>query len=104
MLEEIDKLAELNDLSEYMNDPDIDETLDLIIKLIEKPDIAPQKAAILVIKLQAISAKFGLKASYFVNIKKGKAGTEHGVKKNIYFSAHQAINELVQALKITART
>ena len=38
LIELISEVTEFNDMKEYMNDPDLDYALDLIIKLITKPD------------------------------------------------------------------
>ena len=46
LIELISEITEFNDMKEYMNDPDLDYALDLIIKLITKPDVPSSKAQI----------------------------------------------------------
>jgi hypothetical protein len=42
-------------------------------------------------------------ASYYSTIAKDKAGTENNNKKNIYYSAKESIDKLVDALKYVFR-
>jgi len=87
-------------MKEFMNDPDLDYALDLIIKLIAKPDVPATKAPDLIVKMQALSAKFALMARYYTTFEKGG---ENAKKKNVYFTAEDAINKIVDALKYSAR-
>ena len=96
----ISELTEFNDIKAYMNDADLDYALDLIIKLIAKPDVPSSKAPDLIVKMQALSAKFALMARYYTTFEKGG---ENAKKKNVYFTAEEAINKLVDALKYSAK-
>lgn len=100
VLENISKVTEFNDLSEYMNDKDLDLALDLVIKLIAKPDVPASTAPSLIVKLQAISAKLSMQARYYTTFEKGG---ENSKKKNTYYTAAEAIDKLVDALKYSAR-
>lgn len=100
VLEHISKITEFNDMSNYMNDVDLDQALDLIIKLISKPDVPPGTAPSLIVKLQAISAKLAMQARYYTTFEKGG---ENSKKKNTYYTAAEAIDKLVDALKYSAR-
>ena len=99
-LEHISKVTEFNDMSEYMQDKDLDIALDLIVKLISKPDVPPGTAPSLIVKLQAISAKLAMQARYYTTFEKGG---ENSKKKNTYYTAAEAIDKLVDALKYSAR-
>jgi hypothetical protein len=99
-LEYISKITEFNDMSEYMNDEDLDAALNLIIKLIAKPDVPQSNAPGLIVKLQAISAKLAIQARYYTTFQKGG---ENSKKKNTYYTAAEAIDKLVDALKYSAR-
>jgi hypothetical protein len=99
-LEQISTITEFNDLSEFMQDKDLDIALDLIIKLIAKPDVPPSTAPSLIVKLQAISAKLAVQARYYTTFEKGG---DNSKKKNTYYTAAEAIDKLVDALKYTAR-
>jgi hypothetical protein len=100
ILENISKVTEFNDMSEYMQDPDLDIALDLIIKLISKPDVPAGTAPSLIVKLQAISAKLAMQARYYTTFSKGG---ENSKKKNTYYTAAEAVDQLVDALKYSAR-
>lgn len=96
ILEKISEVTEFNDLKEFMNDPDLDSALDAIIKLTVKPDIPPAAASVLIIKLQAISAKLAILARFYTTMEKGEVASK---KKNVYYTTAEAIDKLVAALK-----
>jgi hypothetical protein len=96
----INEITEFNDMKEFMGDPDLDYALDLIIKLITKPDVPSSKAPDLIIKMQALSAKFAMLSRFYTTFEKGG---ENAKKKNVYYTAEEAINRLVDALKYSAR-
>ena len=102
-LETINLITEFNDLHEFMKDDQLDRAMVAIINIIAKPDIPAAKAYILIAELQAISAKFGILASYYSTIAKDKAGTVNNNKKNIYYSVKESIDKLVDALKYVVR-
>ena len=95
----LNSVNDFNELSEYMQDEEITQTLVAIAKLIAKPDIPPDKAARLIVQIQAYSAKFAMLASFYANVKKDDRS-----KKNVYYSAREALDKLVDALKYTVRT
>jgi hypothetical protein len=100
LIELISEVTEFNDMKEFMNDKDLDFALDLIIKLITKPDVPSQKAPELIIKMQALSAKFAMLSRFYTTFEKGG---ENAKKKNVYYTAEEAVNRLVDALKYSAR-
>lgn len=100
VLESISKITEFNDIKEFMNDPDLDEALDLIIKLIMKPDVPSGKAPELIVRLQALSAKFSMLSRYYTTFEKGG---ESAKKKNVYYTISDSIDKLVDAVKYMAR-
>jgi len=100
LIELISEVTEFNDIKEYMNDPDLDYALDLIIKLITKPDVPSSKAPDLIIKMQALGAKLAMLSRFYTTFEKGG---ENSKKKNVYYTAEEAINRLVDALKYSAR-
>ena len=87
VLEQISNVTEFNDISEYMSDKDLDDALETIIKLITKPDVPSTKAPALIVKLQAISAKFAMQARYYTTFEKGGDASK---KKNTYYTAAEA--------------
>jgi hypothetical protein len=94
-LEQINGLAEIAD---YMNDEELTAALTFIAKLIIKPDVPLNVATVEIVRLQAIAAKMSFKATWLTNVEKGDRA-----KKNIYYTAAEAINNLVSALKYITR-
>jgi streptomycin 6-kinase len=81
-----------------MQDEELTQTLALVAKLISKPDVPASIGVELIVKLQAYSAKFAMLASWYTNVKK-----DERAKKNIYYSAKEATDRLVDALKYAVR-
>ena len=84
VLELVSDVTEFNDLHELMQDEQLDRALGIIVKLIMNPDIPSAKAPMLIIELQAISAKLSVLAAYYTTIARDKSGTLNYQKKNIY--------------------
>lgn len=103
VLELISTITQFNDLSEFMNDPQLDLALARVVKLVMKPEVPQASANQLIVELQAIAAKCSVMAVIYTTIKKGPAGSENAHKKNIYYSISEAITKLVDALKYSAR-
>jgi hypothetical protein len=94
----LEQLNDLSDIAEFMQDEDLTTALTMIAKLIIKPDIPIQVATLEIVRLQAIAAKLALKATWMANVDKSNRG-----KKNIYYTAAEAVNNLVSALKYITR-
>lgn len=94
----LDMINGLAEISDFMEDEELTIALTTIAKLILKPDIPLNVATIEVVRLQAIAAKMSFKATWMANVDKGDRA-----KKNLYFTAAAAINDLVAALKYLAR-
>ena len=94
----LEQLNDLADIAEYMEDEDLTTALTMIAKLIIKPDIPIQVATLEIVRLQAIAAKLALKATWMANVDKNNRA-----KKNIYYTAAEAVNNLVSALKYITR-
>ena len=102
-LDYINQVTEFNDIHEFMNDPELDEALALIVKIMMKPDIQSVQAVALIGKLQAMSAKFAILATYYTTIAKGPSGSVNNTKKNVYYTMKESIDKIVDALKYLAR-
>lgn len=99
LIEKVSGVTEFNDLSEYMNDPDLDMALGYVVKLIAKPDIPPSTVAKVIVQLQALSTKFAIQGRVYESF-----GTkEDRAKKDVYKSVNHHLNELVAALKYYMR-
>jgi Na+/phosphate symporter len=94
----IDMVNGLSEIADYMDDKELTEALTMIAKLIIKPDIPLAVATIEIVRLQAIAAKMQFRATWLTNVDKGDRA-----KKNIYYTAAEAINNLVAALKYIIR-
>ena len=88
----------LSEIADYMKDEELTTALTMIAKLIIKPDIPLQVASLEIVRLQAIAAKMSFRATWMTNVDKSDRG-----KKNIYYTAAEAINDLVSALKYIMR-
>lgn len=94
----LDMINGLSEIAEYMKDEELTVALTMIAKLIIKPDIPPHVASLEIVRLQAIAAKMSFKATWLTNVDKSDRS-----KKNIYYTAAEAINGLVSALKYIMR-
>lgn len=94
----IEKINGLSEIADFMEDEELTTALTTVAKLILNPGIPIQVATIEIVRLQAIAAKMSFKATWMVNVDKGDRA-----KKNIYFTAAEAINDLVAALKYIIR-
>lgn len=94
----LDMVNGLAEIADYMEDEELTTALTFIAKVIIKPDIPMNVATIEIVRLQAIAAKMSLKATWMANVDKSNRG-----KKNIYYTAAEAINNLVSALKYITR-
>ena len=102
-LELISDITEFNELHQFMNDEQLDKALAIVVKLLMNPDVPAAKAPNLIIELQAMSTKFAMMAAVYSTIAKDKAGTVNNNKKNVYYSAKESIDKLVDALKYVVR-
>ena len=94
----IEQVNGLTEIAEYMQDEELTTALTFIAKIILKPDIPLNVATVEMVRLQAIAAKMSFRATWMANVDKNDRG-----KKNIYYTAAEAINNLVSALKYTIR-
>lgn len=97
-LELVNEVAEFSDISDLMNDEQLTDALGIIVKLMMNPDVPAQKAVGLIVQLEAYAAKFKMLASYYTNVKK-----DDRAKKNLYYSANEAVQRLVDSLKYSAK-
>jgi hypothetical protein len=102
-LEYISQVTEFNDIHEFMDDSDLDEAMAILVKIMMKPDIPSTQAIYLINKLQAMSAKFGLLATYYTTVAKGPSGSINNTKKNVYYTMKDSLDKMVDALKYVAR-
>ena len=94
----IEMVNGLSEIADYMQDDELTAALTFIAKVIIKPDIPLNVATVEIVRLQAIAAKMAFKATWLTNVDKSDRS-----KKNIYYTAAEAINDLVSALKYIIR-
>jgi len=94
----IEMVNGLSEIADYMKDEELTAALTFIAKVIIKPDIPLNVATVEIVRLQAIAAKMAFKATWLTNVDKSDRS-----KKNIYYTAAEAINDLVSALKYIIR-
>ncbi len=103
-LQLISTITEFNNIHDFMNDEQLDRAMELVIKLMGKRgEISPQKAVPLIVELQALSTKFALASAQYATFDSGAARSVNAHKKNVYYSAKEAINKLVDALKFSVK-
>jgi hypothetical protein len=100
-LELISKIGEFQELHDFMEDPELDEAMAIMVQVMINPNLKPETNQKLIVQLQAYAAKFSMLASMYSTIKKAPAGSPNNYKKNIYYTAAESLDKLVQALKYT---
>lgn len=93
----VSAVTELNELSKYLNDPDVDYAMDKLVKLIARPNVEHRIVAPLIVNLQALSVKFNLQSKYYMLYSVDKE--EKTKKKNTYASLSDGLEKLANALK-----
>jgi hypothetical protein len=99
----INEISEFTEIHDFLSDSEVDEALALVVKIFSKPDIPSTQAVVLIAKLQALSAKFGILATYYSTLAKGPSGSANNIKKNLYYTLKDSIDKLVDSLKYVAR-
>lgn len=84
--EALNETYELLEVAKYLDDSQVTEALGLIVKLMQSPDVPPQKAGPLIVKCEALGAKFKTMATYHTHINKVDRQ-----KKNVLYSLAQSI-------------
>jgi hypothetical protein len=90
--------TELLEVANYLDDPQVTEALELIVKLMASPDVPPQKAAPLIVKVESFAAKFKIMAAYNTHINK----TDRA-RKNLLYSLSESMERVAGGLKYLLR-
>ena len=102
----IELTKELLWISEELEDPDLEEALRYVVRMIQKPDVPVGAVVPTIVRLSALSAKFSFAAKYYKtygHTGTGEKGKEGRYKKDMYYTAAEAIPRLVDALKYVVR-
>lgn len=98
-LERLSEVQDLVDLNAFMNDPDFENALELMLRCIANPNLTHATVRKALLLMQSYAFKFRMQGQVYMTIKAGKAGTDENKKKNVYFSASEQAHELAQTLK-----
>lgn len=101
LLELLEEIQEVNSISEFMKDENVDQALAQCVKIVAKPDIPPQVAAILITKLSAMCVIFRIKAKNYMLVEKDAPKASQ--KKNIYLTLADSVQELINSLKYVTK-
>lgn len=97
-LELIKDIEEFNNTQSIMGDEDVTAVLGYVVRLIRNPDVGQLQAPLLVTQLEALSAKFGILATYYTSVEK-----DERTKKNMYYTLRDKTKDLADAVKYLAR-
>lgn len=90
----LEQVSGLHEIADYMQDEELTQALEFIVKIILKPDIPADVAVLQIVRLQAIAAKLQMRATWMANVDK-----HDRAKKNLYYTAAAEIDKTVAALK-----
>jgi hypothetical protein len=92
------KIEEFEEVSRRMEDEEVTEVLEQVVRMIANPDISMLKAPLLIVKLEAMATKFGIMKTYYTSFEKGNVQ-----KKNMYWTLAEKTKDLADAVKYLAR-
>lgn len=96
-----DIAKELLQMSQNMDDPEINEAIGMVVALLENPDVAVAGVSRTIVKLEALAAKFGMMATHYKTF--GKAGDTERYKKDTYYTMREHCQRLADSLKYVVR-
>lgn len=86
-----------DELSQFIEDEDVDKVIQLVLKIIDGEIPEASKIAVVCARLEAYNVKFRTQFSAYMSYKKGT--TEANMKKNHYKELYTGIDRLVDSLK-----
>lgn len=89
------------DVCQKMQDPELEECLNEVIRIFRKPDLLPTRAAILIQKLQATATLIGVRKQWYTAY--GPKTPEGKFKKNMYYTLEERLDRMVDALKFVIK-
>lgn len=97
----LESIYELDAMSKQLNDPEFDKAMEIVIKCIKTPEVPVKQVAQVITQLSALSAKFAIATTWYKSF--GKSGEKERWKKDAYYTARHAIDNLVDSLKYQQR-
>lgn len=101
LMDLLEEIQEINAVSKFMEDDNVDQALAQCVKIVAKPDIPPHVASVLIVKMSAMIAVFRVKAKNYMLLEKDAPNASQ--RKNIYLTLADAMQELVNSLKYVTR-
>lgn len=101
MKEATDNPVWADELSQFIEDEDVDKVIQLVLKIIDGDIPDANKIAVICARLEAYNIKFRTQFSAYMSYKKGT--TEANMKKNHYKELYTGIDRLVDSLKYLMR-
>lgn len=98
MLKEISDIQEFNDISELLQDKQVDQALEYVTKVIADPASVAQRGPITVVMLEGLAAKFAILARYYTTIDKSQPQ-----RKNVYYTMAEQMHSLAAAMKYVVK-
>jgi hypothetical protein len=99
----ISSIDEFTKMHEFIDDVQFDQALSSVVKLIMNPAIPAVTAPKLIVQLSAISSALKLKSKYYMYMDKGKAGSQQYIRKEMYITMSERLDDIVAALKYAAK-
>lgn len=97
-------IKEFNRVHEFMGDDQLDRAMDIVVKLIVNEGKVPAiKAVPLIVELQSLSTKFAIAYAMHKTFDSGPARSNQAHRRDVYYSMRNALDKLVDALKISAK-
>lgn len=101
LMDLLEEVQEINTVSEFMKDDDVNQVLAQCVKIVSKPDIPPQVASVLIVKMSAMCMLFRVKAKNYMLLEKDAPNASQ--KKNFYMTISDSLQELINSLKYVTR-
>lgn len=98
----ITEVAEINNISDFLQDPKLDQALAKIVSLLSNPVIPAETAAYEVVNLTNLSIFFKLKAKNYWLLQSDAPDARK--KKDLYLTLADCTEKLASALKYIARS
>src|SRR5690349_21142921 len=88
-LELVSANHDIAELHKFIDDEDFSHANELVLKCIASPNPTHATIRQALLLMQAYAFKFRMQSKVYDSLKKGRAGTDENMKKNIYYSASE---------------
>jgi len=102
ILQYINDVTELNDISTELQDETLDEAMELIVKLVVKDDIPPTQIPKQIVRTSALAGQLRLKAKYYMLFAKDDPMANK--KKNTFLTCAESLEKITDSLKYVAKS